>query len=202
MESQRDYLVCKSNKHTYSIKTIHNLRYTRFSLARSLQFISIDGQTLIVWEYYHYGTEWCSTLRINAIIVVLTFQVLYSLMTKRIAARSWPSSTPFTRSTRTKLYCQRPRWNTTSSTCQKMIPSMHRRRVSLLYLHILHVFNKFRIFYTHIILGEPYNHNFICISAIYVRKKWQLNWNLRRRKFSGVMKRCCIAHVCKKFHWS
>jgi len=137
---ERNYLVCKPNKRTYSIK-MRNLCYVRFSLARSLQFISIDGRTLIVWEYYHYGTEWCSTLRINTIIVVLTFQVLYSLMTKRIAARSWPSSMPFTRSTRTKLYCRRPRWSMTFSTCQKMIPFTHRRRVS--YICVSCALNKY-----------------------------------------------------------
>jgi len=44
---ERNYFVCKPNKHTYSIK-MRNLCYVRFSLARSLQFISIDGRTLIV----------------------------------------------------------------------------------------------------------------------------------------------------------
>ena len=60
----------------------------------------------------------------------IAFQVLYSLMTKRIAVRSWPSSMPCTRSTRRGLSCRRRRWNTIYNTCQKMTPSMRRRRVS------------------------------------------------------------------------
>lgn len=140
----------------------------RFSLARSLQFISIDGRTLIVWEYYHYGTEWCSTLRIKAITVVLTFQVLYSLMTKRIAARSWPSSTPFTRSTRTKLYCRRPRWNTIFNTCQKMIPSTHRKRVNIIIAYFACLINFVFSIYVLLLLNHVMSYYFICISVIYV----------------------------------
>lgn len=64
------------------------------------------------------------------LFIVDRFQVLYSLMTKRIAVRSWPSSMPCTRSTRRGSYCRKRRWNTTYNTCQKMTRFTRRRRVS------------------------------------------------------------------------